>query len=190
MLVVPMSSINTTQYIRKPLYVAAVRLTARNFDAISQWCQGEIQQEEQPDKGVIKKYIKVRVHNPKNARQTKAFIGDWLLYTERGYKVYTNKAFHDSFDTVEEDGTVVATQKEPAAPQIPKFWIDPESGTLTESKPHSGAAPLTLTELVHIVRNELVDEELTMDPVEQTIGDVIEQTRANAVTNGKADETE
>lgn len=104
MLVVPMSSINTTQYIRKPLYVAAVRLTARNFDAISQWCQGEIQQEEQPDKGVIKKFIRVRVHNPKNPRQTKAFIGDWLLYTERGYKVYTNKAFHEAFDAVPSNG--------------------------------------------------------------------------------------
>lgn len=93
-------SVTTTKYIRKPLYVAAVRVTSTNFDEIVAWCQGEVQQEEVPGKGTGKKFIKVRVHNPKNPRQTKAYVGDWLLYTERGYKVYTNKAFHSSFDEV------------------------------------------------------------------------------------------
>ena len=93
-------SITTQQFLRKPLYVDAVRITGANFDEIAVWCQGEVQADEVPGKGTTKKYIKVRVHNPKNARQTKAFVGDWLLYTERGYKVYTNKAFHASFDPV------------------------------------------------------------------------------------------
>ena len=91
-------SVSTEQYIRKPLYVAAVRITNGNFEEIAAWCQGEILQEEVPGSMVGKKYIHVRVHNPKNTRQTKAFVGDWLLYTERGYKVYTNKAFLASFD--------------------------------------------------------------------------------------------
>jgi hypothetical protein len=95
-----MSRVKTTQYIKKPLYVDAVRITTANFDKVSEWCQGEVQQDEVPGKGTGKKYIRVRVHNPKNPRQTKAFVGDWLLYTERGYKVYTNKAFHASFDAV------------------------------------------------------------------------------------------
>lgn len=95
--------IETTQYIRKPLYVAAVRVTGVNFDEVAAWCQGDIQQDEVPNNG-IKRYIRVRVHNPKNPRQTKAFVGDWLLYTERGYKVYTNKAFHASFDEVGSNG--------------------------------------------------------------------------------------
>ena len=100
-------SVTTTQYIRKPLYVAAVRVTGANFDEIVSWCQGEAQQDDVPGQGTGKKYIRVRVHNPKNPRQTKAFVGDWLLYTERGYKVYTNKAFHESFDeaTSEADET-------------------------------------------------------------------------------------
>jgi hypothetical protein len=92
--------VETQQYIRKPLYVDAVRITGANFDDIVSWCQGEVFQDEVPGKGTGKKYIRVRVHNPKNPRQTKAFVGDWLLYTERGYKVYTNKAFHASFDEV------------------------------------------------------------------------------------------
>jgi len=92
--------VTTTQYIRKPLYVDAIRVTGGNFDEIAAWCLGEVQQDEVPGKGTGKKFIRVRVHNPKNPRQTKAFVGDWLLYTERGYKVYTNKAFHESFDEV------------------------------------------------------------------------------------------
>jgi len=95
-------SVTTTQYIRKPLYVAAVRITKANFEELADWCQGEIQ-----DEWVLgeetsgnKKFIRVRVHNPKNPRQTKGFVGDWILYTERGYKVYTNKAFRESFDEV------------------------------------------------------------------------------------------
>jgi hypothetical protein len=47
-----------------------------------------------------KQYIHVRVHNPKNPRQTKAFVGDWILYTERGYKVFTAKAFQANFNNV------------------------------------------------------------------------------------------
>lgn len=90
-------SIETTQYLRKPLYVAAVRVTDANFDEMASWCQGEIQQDEINGNG-NRSYIRVRVHNPKSPRQTKAFVGDWLLYTERGYKVYTNRAFHESFD--------------------------------------------------------------------------------------------
>lgn len=93
--------IQTQRYIRKPLYVDAIRVTAANFEEIATWCQGDIQTEEIPGKGTTKKFIRVRVQNPKNPRQTKAFVGDWILYTETGYKVYTVKAFHAAFDIVE-----------------------------------------------------------------------------------------
>lgn len=98
-------SINAEKYIRKPLYVDAVRVTDANFEEIAAWCQGEILRDDEvlrnaEGQGTGKKYIKVRVHNPINPRQMKAFVGDWLLYTERGYKVYTNKAFHTAFDKV------------------------------------------------------------------------------------------
>lgn len=107
-----MSRVVTMQYIRKPLYVAAVRITGNNFEEISEWCQGDIQQDETPGEGTGKKFIRVRVHNPKTPRQTKAFVGDWILYTERGYKVYTNKAFHASFDPVSTNGGVPSNGSE------------------------------------------------------------------------------
>jgi hypothetical protein len=90
--------IKTQKYVRKPLYVDVVRVTEENFEEVAQWCQGNIETEPKgPDE---RKFIRVRVHQPKFPRQTQAFVGDWLLYTEKGYKVYTNFAFQNSFDPV------------------------------------------------------------------------------------------
>lgn len=91
----------TQKFVRKPLVVDAVQVTAENFEAIADWCQGEILDNSgdspaKPNPGAH--YIRVRVHQPKVPRQTKAYIGDWILYTERGYKIYTPKAFESSFE--------------------------------------------------------------------------------------------
>lgn len=103
-----MAPIVTTKYVRKPLYVDAVKITPDNFVAIAGWCQGEIRELENDLIETTAKindpqlyYIRVRVHNPKNVRQTQARVGDWLLYTDRGYKVYTEKAFFSSFEMAE-----------------------------------------------------------------------------------------
>jgi hypothetical protein len=92
--------IETEKYIRKPLYVNAIRVTEENFDSVSTWCEGTVEKESGgPREG--KQFIKVNVHGvPKSQRQTKAFVGDWLLHTERGFKVYTDNAFRASFDSV------------------------------------------------------------------------------------------
>lgn len=86
-------SISTVTYQRKPLFVEAIQVTEENMDELSHWCQSVI--EEENGRG---RYIHVRVHNPVNPRQTKAFPNDWILYTDRGYKVYTPKAFESSFE--------------------------------------------------------------------------------------------
>ena len=88
-------SIQTTKYVRKPLFVDVIQVTEENFAEVAKWCQGEIHNEESGP------YIFVRVHSPRNPRQNKAYVGDWILYTERGYKVYTTKAFFASFELVQ-----------------------------------------------------------------------------------------
>jgi hypothetical protein len=98
-------AIVTERYIRKPLYVDAVQVTAENMEEIAAWCQGPVRTVGSEDWGLGEyaegtKYVHVRVHNPRSPRQTKAFVGDWLLYTERGYKVYKTEAFRASFDPV------------------------------------------------------------------------------------------
>lgn len=116
----------TEKYVRKPLYVAAVQVTLENFVELARWCQGEIMnsdespvdrsKEVQPDT----QYIHVRVHNPKNPRQTKAFVGDWILYTDRGYKVYSEKAFKSNFDRVD------ATMDEEGEHELGSFLEEPK----------------------------------------------------------------
>lgn len=110
-------ALDVQKYVRKPLYVDAVKVTEENFSDMVRWCFGEVGNiDETPidpaaELQPTKQYIHVRVHNPKNPRQTKAFVGDWILYTERGYKVYTEKAFQANFvlvDGVEKDEAVQA----------------------------------------------------------------------------------
>jgi hypothetical protein len=94
----------TDKYVRKPLYVDAVQITEENFSDVARWCTGEVKNLDEtpvdPTDAIdpSKQYIHVRVHNPKNPSQTKGKVLDWILYTERGYKVYTPKAFVQNFD--------------------------------------------------------------------------------------------
>lgn len=115
--------VNTEKYVRKPLYVDAVRVTTDNFDDVAVWCDGEIQAETNPNTGAKKQFIRVRVQLPKIPRQTQAFVGDWILYTERGYKVYTHKAFRAAFDRVEN-----ATDEPPELPATHAV-MEPQSDT-------------------------------------------------------------
>ena len=106
-----MGNVSTTKYVRKPLYVEAVQVTNENFLDVVEWCQGlvgakgsEPGTEVRPADGVeidpSKHYIRVRVHQPQSQRQTKAFVGDWILFANMGYKIYTDRAFEASFDQV------------------------------------------------------------------------------------------
>lgn len=104
-------TVSTVKYVRKPLYVDAVRVTKDNFEDVLEWCQGDlggpdgVEVSDDTPIDTDKHYIRVRVHNPQTPRQTKAFVGDWILYTARGYKIYTEKAFVENFDKVKEPAT-------------------------------------------------------------------------------------
>lgn len=105
----------TQKYLRKPLVVDAVQVTAENFEAIAAWCQGDITNNDGSDVDGVNpggQHVRVRVHNPKTPRQTKAYVGDWILYTDRGYKIYTQKAFKASFDPAPDSNGVQAVKKQ------------------------------------------------------------------------------
>jgi hypothetical protein len=97
----------TERYVRKPLHVEAVQVTSENFLTVARWCFGEIKNKDESPVDYSKgpdpenQYIQVQVTNPKNSRQSKAYVGDWILYTMHGFKVYTTKAFYASFVKVE-----------------------------------------------------------------------------------------
>lgn len=89
--------IETTKFARKPFFVDAVQVTAENMEQVAQWCKGDVRTE---GSGEEVKYVKVRVNRPLTDRQTKAYVGDWVLSAGSGYKVYTDKAFAKSFESV------------------------------------------------------------------------------------------
>lgn len=84
--------LETQKYVRKPFFVDAVQVTAENLADVAEWCGGDVRTAGQAQ------YIKVRVVRPLNERQTKAMIGDWVLYAGTGFKVYTPKAFSGAFE--------------------------------------------------------------------------------------------
>lgn len=113
--------IETQRYVKKPLYVEAVRVTEQNFDELVDWAKTTTQAEVIHDGP--KRHIKIFVHSPKNAKQTKAFIGDWLLKTDLGIKIYTNRAFRSSFDQVAE---VVEDEPQPPGEIVKEEVTRPE----------------------------------------------------------------
>lgn len=87
--------VKPTQYIRKPFFVDAVQVTAENMAEAANWCEGKVIIDTPP-------YIKVRVKRPLAERQTRAFVGDWILSSGNGFKVYTQSSFDKNFEAVAE----------------------------------------------------------------------------------------
>lgn len=83
------------KYNRSPFQVDAVQVTKENLQEIAEWCGGQVL--EHSDKGKTQKYVKVKVYRPVNEKQTRAFPGDWILSSDAGFKVYTDRAFQRSF---------------------------------------------------------------------------------------------
>ena len=91
-------TIATAKFVRKPFYIDAVQVTEDNLQEVADWCQGDVRTGRISEDRGTGKYVKVRVHHALNERQTKAFVGDWVLYAGTGFKVYTPNAFAKSFD--------------------------------------------------------------------------------------------
>lgn len=94
--------LNIRKYARKALYVDAVEVTEENMAELAEWCKGQVRTQTIEKNGVSseEKYVKVKVHRALSVRQTKAFVGDWVLSTPTGFKVYPPRAFDKSFDKV------------------------------------------------------------------------------------------
>lgn len=113
--------LQTELYSRIPFVVSAVQVTEDNMKIVASVCGGEILYstkktgEGENATSVKLPYIKVDVHHPLNERQTKAYAGDWILKSEAGYKVYTEKAFTRSFEKVTAEETPVEDTVEPVA---------------------------------------------------------------------------
>jgi hypothetical protein len=94
------SKLETQKFVRKPFYVDAVQVTDENMEDVAAWCNGTVVTKDLKTGEDITPYIQVRVLRPLNDKQTKAYPGNWVLYAETGYKIYTDKARKATFDAV------------------------------------------------------------------------------------------
>lgn len=85
--------IETTTYARKPFEVEAVLITEENFDDVAEWCSGDVF-----IAGEDIRSMTVKVFRPMSPKQTVARVGDWVLKTGSGFKIYTDKAFNECFE--------------------------------------------------------------------------------------------
>lgn len=88
----PHPLLETRVYTRKPFEVIGVQVTELNMDQIADWTNGSCRVKDNA------RYVKVDVTRPLSDRQTRAYVGDWVLKTDTGFKVYTNGAFHKTFE--------------------------------------------------------------------------------------------
>lgn len=121
-------TLQLAKYARKTFYVDAIQVTEENMEEVAQLCMGTIENSKGSEGATGERYIKVRVHRPLTERQSRAFIGDWVLYAGTGFKVYTPIAFQKSFEKVhiltKEQADAagirppIETSKSPAAQQL------------------------------------------------------------------------
>lgn len=95
-------SVKIEKFVRKQFPVDCVQVTAENIEEVAKWCNGTIH-ETDPEiaekfKKPVQRWIQVDVQNAMNERQTKAFVDDWVLFANRGYKIYTPNAFERNFE--------------------------------------------------------------------------------------------
>ena len=89
------------KYNRKSFAVEAIQVTPENMAEVAKWCDGEIKTDGEKEGNLSRDHIKVEVSNPLREKQTKAFLGDWVLKSgKKSFKVYTNNAFYKSFYAV------------------------------------------------------------------------------------------
>jgi hypothetical protein len=94
-------ALKVEKYVRKPFAVDAVEVTEKNIYEVAKWCGGRVRRNPQRwGEHAGQKFIRVNVPNALSERQTMAYPGDWILSSntgKNGFKVYTPKAFENSF---------------------------------------------------------------------------------------------
>jgi hypothetical protein len=85
-------------YARKPLNVQAIQIDADNMEAVAAWCGGKVLSHPPKKEGQApKKFVRVDVLNPLSKKQTRAYVGDWILKSNQGFKIWSNSAFMKGF---------------------------------------------------------------------------------------------
>jgi hypothetical protein len=104
----------TTKFLRKPLSVEAVQVTEGNMAQIAEWANGTLYTDVLDP---AEWYIDIKVIHPLRRKECRAHIGEWILKSKQGFKIYSDRAFQKGFEPAWEDPEV-KNPIEPTAEQI------------------------------------------------------------------------
>lgn len=126
-------TLKTEKYARTPFFVDAVKVTEENFNEVANWCGGVIRQTDERGNG-LEKYIFVHAHTPMSERQKMAFVGQWVLKSDKGFKVFPDDAFKRMFEKVifeasppEAISAMATKDRVVLKPETPKHTPSPEA---------------------------------------------------------------
>lgn len=94
-------NLNTVELVRKPFYVTAVQVTDKNMEAVAAWCGGDVRLTDRSRAKKLIKCVHVDILRATADWQKQARVGDWVVKAGAGYKVYTDKALKNSFDSIQ-----------------------------------------------------------------------------------------
>lgn len=86
----------TEMYQRRTFTVEAIQVTEENLYDVAKWCEGDVR----TNNGTKKKYIQLEVINPLEPKHSRASIGEWILKSNQGYKIYADAAFKKGWEKV------------------------------------------------------------------------------------------
>ncbi len=87
------------EFVRKPKKVEAVRVTNDNMTEVANWCLGEIRAHV-PHRTGPKFYIQVHLYGAFTGNEKilgKADVGNWIVQTGSGFRIYSNSRFKKKF---------------------------------------------------------------------------------------------
>lgn len=180
----------TQKFQRKPFLVDCVQVTEENMAEVAEWCKGTVTSTDsaiaEKFKKKVQTWIQVETQQPMNDRQKQAFVGDWILYANHGFKIYTPNAFERTFEPVFKEGEprparIVADNgyEQASKPAAPKAPVTPSVPTeeiegIQFEHTHSVATPCNKPCPV-MVAKELVAQ---MKPAEQEHEDLSSEVTA------------
>jgi hypothetical protein len=93
----------TSRWVRKNSNVEAVRLNRAEIHKIAFWCGGTIMATDSGGReGAGTLFIQLPFKSNYN-KPNRAFMGDWILKDDDGFKIYSHEAFQNVFLKAEKD---------------------------------------------------------------------------------------
>lgn len=90
-----------TKFNRKSFGVEAVMVTADNIIEVAKWCGGVIKNATIPGITKPKSFIVINVLLAGKHEKASAFIGDWVTLSGPHFKVYGDKSFKSTFESID-----------------------------------------------------------------------------------------